>query len=165
MKIPINRILTFRLLVSKRTSITSSPVKTPSSSEFVLLTSGIHSLWFLHSTWDAVLPELILHGLPSGYSSPSAAATWLCTTGPPIQDHSALHRSPQVAAPPALLYCGLLSSSQRLLLWGLSMYCASSRPHQLLLQGPLYGCRWRSANSTHGPQGEQRATARPSPEL
>lgn len=101
MKIPINRILTFRLLVSKRTSITSSPVKTPSSSEFVLLTSGIHSSWFLHSTWDAVLPELILHGLPSGYSSPSAAATWLCTTGPPIQDHSALHRFPTGGSSPS----------------------------------------------------------------
>lgn len=58
---------------------------------------------------DSVLPKLTTHGLPIGCSSPSTALTCLHTTGPILQ---ALlqHRSPQAAAPPALVpHCGLLS--------------------------------------------------------
>lgn len=35
---------------------------------------------------DAVLPNLIPHGLPTGCSTPITAPTWLHTTGPTFQD-------------------------------------------------------------------------------
>lgn len=62
---------------------------------------------------NAVLPQLILLGLPTDYSSPSTVPAWLT-----LQEHTV----PTGAAPPALLpHCGLLS-----------IVCSSFRPNLLL---------------------------------
>lgn len=140
---------------------------------FSLLLLCGHSAPILHEslTWDAVLPKQIMHGLHSGCSSPSAAPTWLCTTGPAIQNHSGL--STQMAAPPPLFHCGFLSRgcsfSPRLFLsigacpWtvpppGLTSYCTKGpsitagrdllqtvpmdcKGNGLLRHGPLLSCR------------------------
>jgi len=50
-----------------------------------------HSMPLLHvgqgqMPQDTILPELILHGLPSGWHSPSTGLTWLHTIGPILQD-------------------------------------------------------------------------------
>ena len=100
------------------------------------------------SIWDAVLPKLILLGLPSGCSSPSTAPTWLCNTG---STHQALlhtgphgHSSP---SPPVPLWAAL----HRLQLWpgaapaGVSMGCTCFRPNPLLSHRFFHGCMWRSA--------------------
>lgn len=109
---------------------------------------------------DAVLPELILCGLPTGSSSPSTAPTWLHITMPTLQ--ALLHM-----APPALLpHCGMLptgcSSGLGLLLWGYPR-AVVFRSHPLLHHRPLHGCMWTSAlQGAHGLQGSACSSMGPS---
>lgn len=83
---------------------------------------------------DAILPKLILCGLPTGCSFPSAASTWLCTTGLTLQ--ALPHAGPSQAAAPPALQLPPGTAPHRLQLWprvtlqGLSMSCAFFRPHQ-----------------------------------
>ena len=69
-----------------------------------------HSLLRLHVgslPWDAVLPKLILCGLPIGCCSSGSAPTWLCTTEPILQS-LLQHRAQWGAVPPGfLLHYGL----------------------------------------------------------
>ena len=104
-------------------------------------------------TWvlptDAVLPNLILCGLATWYSSPSIAPTQLRIMWPTLQ--ALLHVSLQAAAPPALLY------HHRLLSTGCSSCAPRAAPvvslHGLWLLHAtatvalwlVRGCTWRSA--------------------
>lgn len=88
--------------------------------------------------WDTILPELILHVLPTSCSSPGTAPLWLCITGPTLQ--ALLHTGPMGSSSPSplvLLQAPLhgLQLWPGVLLWGLSMGCTSFRTHPLLLQG------------------------------
>lgn len=80
----------------------------------LLLLHG-HSLPLFHVgslPWDAILPKLILRGLPTGSSSSRTAPTWLHTTGSIPQGQTAPARVPHewvAAAPRLLLLRGLLS--------------------------------------------------------
>ena len=88
---------------------------------------------------DAILPELILHKLPTGCSSPSTALTWLRTMRPTLQ--ALLHKDPHGWQ----LWPGL----------EIPTGCASFRPHPLLPLRLLCGFTGRSAPcSAHGLQGD-----------
>ena len=74
-----------------------------------------HSLPLLHVgsfPWDAVLPKLILRGLPTGSSSSRTAPTWLRTTGSIPQEQTAPAWVPhrRQFPPDPLLLRGLLST-------------------------------------------------------
>lgn len=95
---------------------------------------------------DAVLPQLILHGLPAGCSSSRTAPTSLCTMEPIFQEllHMYPHRFPAI-----LPQCGLLSmgcsSCLGLLPQVLYMGSIFFGAHLLLSCSLLHGCTWRSA--------------------
>jgi len=98
--------------------------------------------------WDAVLPKLILCGLPRGCSSLSTSPTWLHTTGPILQALLSTG-SPWAAAPPASFptmgYSPRPAAPPSGAPVGVSMGCILFRPQPLLHCGLLHGCMWRSA--------------------
>ena len=109
---------------------------------------------------DAVLPQLIPHGLPTGCLSPSTAWTWLHTTVPILQEQPRQwpnrQQLPQPSCPPppqaALLR---LQLRPMLLLRGCPWAVDSFRPLPLLPRGHLHGCTWRSApRSAYRLQGD-----------
>lgn len=97
---------------------------------------------------DAVLPQLILHGLPIGCSFPSTTPLWGCPTGPTVQECTAPAQGP--TAPSGVLRGLQLLQPRPLLSCGLLCGCTwSSAPHRayrmqedsLLHCKPLFGCR------------------------
>lgn len=100
---------------------------------------------------DAILPKLILRGLPSSCSSSSTAPAQLHTTGPALQEpfHTCLHRwqQPQTS-------CSTMGSSSWatalawcLLLQGLTMGCSILQATATCCaMGSSMGCTWRSAS-------------------
>jgi len=114
--------------------------------------------------WDTILPELILHVLPTSCSSPGTAPLWLCITGPTLQ--ALPHTGPMGSSSPSplvLLQAPLhgLQLWPGVLLWGLSMGCTSFRTHPLL----LHGCKWRSLHVALMGAGGQPDTLWASPGL
>ena len=105
---------------------------------------------------DAILPELILHGLSVGCSSPSTAPT----IGPYHRAHpSGLHGFPWITAPPVLLAnYGLLSAGCSSIPGPAPVGALCEplllQPHPLLPHGFLHDCMWRFAlHDAHGLQG------------
>lgn len=74
------------------------------NASYLLLLHGC-SLPLLHVRslpQDAILLKLLLHRLLTDCSSPSAAPTWLCTTGPTLQECTAAAQVPTGGSSPSL---------------------------------------------------------------
>jgi len=122
------------------------------SSLLLLLDHSLPLLCIRSLPRDAILTQLIPHRLPTGCSSPSITPTPLHNMGPTLLFYLCRNCSTWdymgSSSPGLPSQNGLLSTScsfSGLLLWGLSMGCASSRPLLLLQCRLFYNCTGRSA--------------------
>lgn len=93
-------------------------------------------------SWDAIVPEVILCGLPTGSSSSTTAPIWVCTMGSIHQEQRAPAWVPQGRQLPTdpLLPCGFLSIG-----------CRSGLEYNPA--GPLHGLHTPQATSTSSTMG------------
>jgi len=132
--------------------------------------NGEWGLWSVHNTsslphlaapasrgslpQDAVLPKLILlwpshRPQLSQHSSNTALSHGNHPSGAaPAQPHRQQFPQPSCSTTSSYPWTAALAWAAPV---GVSMGCASSRPHPLLHRGPLHGCSWRSESGANGP--------------